>query len=107
MIVYVLDYDGTPLMPTKRLGHVRWLLKTGQAVVVKKEPFTIRLTTEKKRYTQDITLGGNVKGKVTDTKEPESAENSPEANSPEGLPPEAEAAETAVMQENEENDDGE
>ncbi|MCI6591590.1 MAG: organic solvent tolerance protein OstA [Spirochaetia bacterium] len=57
--------------------------------------------------TQDITLGGNVKGKVTDTKEPESAENSPEANMPEGLPPEAEAAETAVMQENEENDDGE
>jgi hypothetical protein len=57
MIVYVLDYDGTPLMPTKRLGHVRWLLKTGQAVVVKKEPFTIRLTTKKKRYTQDVTLG--------------------------------------------------
>ena len=56
MIVYVLNYDGTPLMPTKRLGHVRWLLKTGQAVVVKKEPFTIKLTTEKKRYTQDITL---------------------------------------------------
>ena len=54
MIVYVLDYDGTPLMPTKRLGHVRWLLKTGQAVVVKKEPFTIRLTTEKKRYTFNI-----------------------------------------------------
>ena len=57
MIVYVLNYDGTPLMPTKRLGHVRWLLKTGQAVVVKKEPFTIQLTTEKKRYTQDVTLG--------------------------------------------------
>ena len=57
MIVYVLNYDGTPLMPTKRLGHVRWLLKTGQAVVVKKEPFTIQLTTEKKRYTQNITLG--------------------------------------------------
>lgn len=57
MIVYVLDYDSIPLMPTKRLGHVRWLLKTGQAVVVKKEPFTIRLTTEKKRYTQNITLG--------------------------------------------------
>ena len=57
MIVYVLNYDGTPLMPTKRLGHVRWLLKTGQAVVVKKEPFTIQLTTEKKRYTQNVTLG--------------------------------------------------
>lgn len=57
MIVYVLNYDGTPLMPTKRLGHVRWLLKTGQAVVVRKEPFTIQLTTEKKRYTQNVTLG--------------------------------------------------
>ena len=57
MIVYVLNYDGTPLMPTKRLGHVRWLLKTGQAIVVKKEPFTIKLTTEKKRYTQNVILG--------------------------------------------------
>jgi len=53
----VLNYDSTPLMPTKRLGHVRWLLKTGKAIVVKKEPFTIKLTLEKKRYTQNVTLG--------------------------------------------------
>ena len=57
MVVYVLNYDDTPLMPTKRFGHVRWLLKTGKAIVVRKEPFTIKLITEKKRYTQDITLG--------------------------------------------------
>ena len=57
MVVYVLNYDDTPLMPTKRFGRVRWLLKTGKAIVVKKEPFTIKLITEKKRYTQDVTLG--------------------------------------------------
>lgn len=57
MVVYVLNHDDTPLMPTKRFGHVRWLLKTGKAIVVRKEPFTIKLITEKKRYTQDVTLG--------------------------------------------------
>ena len=80
---------------------------SGNAQVKKKEDVFRAQYITLDMNTQDITLGGNVKGKVTDTKEPESAENSPEANIPEGLPPEAEAAETAVMQENEENDDGE
>ena len=29
--VYVLSRDGTPLMPAKRFGHVRRLLKEGKA----------------------------------------------------------------------------
>ena len=65
MIVYVLDYDGTPLMPTKRLGHVRWLLKTGQAVVVKKEPFTIQLTTEKKRHQKENLINFSIMQHIT------------------------------------------
>ena len=57
MNVFVLNYDGKPLMPTKRGGRVRKLLDSGEAVVVKRMPFTIRLTREKKRYTQKISLG--------------------------------------------------
>ena len=57
MNVFVLNYDGKPLMPTKRGGRVRKLLDSGEAVVVKRMPFTIRLTREKKRYTQEISLG--------------------------------------------------
>ena len=40
-MVYVLSKEGTPLMPTKRHGKVRHLLKQGKAKVVKRTPFTI------------------------------------------------------------------
>ena len=56
-MVYVLNYDGQPLMPTSRCGKVRHLLKDGQAKVVKRCPFTIRLLYSSTNYTQDITLG--------------------------------------------------
>ena len=56
-MVYVLNINGEPLMPTERHGKVKHLLKTGKAVVVKRSPFTIKLTYEVKNYTQKITLG--------------------------------------------------
>ncbi len=56
-MVYVLNYDGQPLMPTSRCGKVRHLLKEGQAKVVKRCPFTISLLYGSTNYTQDITLG--------------------------------------------------
>ena len=56
-MVYVLDKDGQPLMPTNRHGKVNHLLKDGKAKVVKRCPFTIRLLYETTRYTQDLTLG--------------------------------------------------
>ena len=34
--VYVLDMNGNPLMPTKRFGKVRHMLKDGLAKVVRK-----------------------------------------------------------------------
>lgn len=43
-MVYVLNKDGKPLMPTNRCGHVRKLLKSVKAIVVKRKPFTIKLT---------------------------------------------------------------
>ena len=56
-LVYVLNKKGNPLMPTSRCGHVRWLIKTGKAVVVNNNPFTIRLKYETSDCTQQLTLG--------------------------------------------------
>ena len=46
MVVYVLNQNGQPLMPTVRFGKVRRLLKEKKAKVVRREPFTIRLLYE-------------------------------------------------------------
>lgn len=56
-MVYVLDTDGKPLMPTTRYGKVRRLLRDGRASVVRLQPFTIQLAYESKRYTQEVSLG--------------------------------------------------
>ena len=56
-MVYVLDKNGRPLMPTNRHGKVKHLLKDGKAKVVKRCPFTIKLTYETTNYVQDLTLG--------------------------------------------------
>lgn len=54
--VFVLDADGSPLMPTKHLGKVRHMLKDGRAVIAKHEPFTIQLTYQSTGYTQPAEL---------------------------------------------------
>ena len=56
-MVYVLSKSGEPLMPTERRGRVRHLLKTGQAKVVRKTPFTIQLLYDTTEYVQPVTLG--------------------------------------------------
>ena len=55
-LVYVQNKDGKPLMPTQRCGKVRRMLKSGKAIVVKRRPFTIRLTYQTTNYTQPLTL---------------------------------------------------
>lgn len=56
--VYVLDMNGHPMMPTRRFGKVRRMLKSGQAKVVSTVPFTIRLTYQTKTHiTQPVTVG--------------------------------------------------
>ena len=62
-MVYVLDRDRHSLMPTKRYGKVRHLLKEGKAVVVRRDPFTIRLTYNSERHTQPVSLGVDVGSK--------------------------------------------
>lgn len=56
-MVYVLDVNGQPLMPTTRHGKVRHLLKENKAKVIKRCPFTIQLLYNSTTYTQPITLG--------------------------------------------------
>ena len=56
-MVYILNKDGQPLMPTDRHGKVRRLLKSDKAKVVKRCPFTIQLLYNSTDYTQEISLG--------------------------------------------------
>lgn len=56
-MVYVLNKEGQPLMPTNRHGKVRKLLKTKKAKVIKRCPFMIQLLYDTTNHTQDITLG--------------------------------------------------
>ena len=56
-MVYVLDIEGKPLMPTERHGKVRRLLREGHAHVVRLQPFTIQLDYESTTYKQEVSLG--------------------------------------------------
>lgn len=74
-MIYVLNNDGQPLMPTDRCGRVRHLLKEGKAKMVKRCPFTIQLLYQSTNYTQPIRLGVDAGSKhigmsaTTETKE--------------------------------------
>lgn len=58
MVVYVLDVNGNPMMPTSRFGKVRRLLKDKKAKVIRRNPFTIKLLYETDTYVvQDCVLG--------------------------------------------------
>ena len=56
-MVYVLNREGTSLMPTTRYGRVRRLLRKGHAVVVDYRPFTIQLTYDTPNGVQEVSLG--------------------------------------------------
>jgi len=55
-VVYVINYDGTPLMPCTSV-IARLLLKQGKAKCIKRTPFTIKLLYQTTNYTQNATLG--------------------------------------------------
>ena len=56
-MVYIIDIDNNPLMPTERHGHVRRLLRDGKACIVKRTPFTIKLNYRATAYVQEVSLG--------------------------------------------------
>lgn len=55
-MVYVINFDNTPLMPTTNV-IARLLLKQKKAKVLKRTPFTIKLNYKSKGYIQNLTLG--------------------------------------------------
>ena len=57
VLIYVINMNGQPLMPTERCGKIRRLLKDNKAKVIKRCPFTIQLLYETTNKVQDITLG--------------------------------------------------
>ena len=56
-MVYVKSIDGQSLMPTNRHGKIRRLLKSKQARVIARCPFTIQLLFETGHEVQDLSLG--------------------------------------------------
>jgi len=56
-MVYVLNQDGQPIMPTRNHAKVRVLLKKGKAKVIHRCPFTIQLLYPCDNQTQPISLG--------------------------------------------------
>ena len=63
-MVYVLNVNGQPLMPTVRHGKVRRMLKQGLAKVVHRCPFTIQLLVEPKTTeVQPIDVGDDAGSK--------------------------------------------
>lgn len=62
-MVYVLNQDGQPIMPTVNHAKVRVLLKKGKAKVIKRCPFTIQLLYPCDNGVQPISLGVDAGGK--------------------------------------------
>ena len=63
-MVYVINKDGQPLMPTERHGKVRRLLRDKKARVVRRCPFTIQLLYDTTSIVQEVTLGVDAGSKV-------------------------------------------
>ena len=56
-MVYILNKQGHPLMPTERHGKVRRMLRDGKAHVVRLVPFTIQLDYSSGKEVQEVSLG--------------------------------------------------
>ena len=67
MVVYVMNKNGQPLMPTTRFGKVRRLLNKNLAKVIKRCPFTIQLLYEATDFAQPISLGIDAGSKTVGT----------------------------------------
>lgn len=52
--IYILNKHDKPLMPTTRQSHIRKLIKTGKAVVINGNPFTVRLKYDTPDITQSL-----------------------------------------------------
>lgn len=63
-VVHMQNADGTPLEPTTRFGKVRRMLDAGEARVVFRKPFTIRLTKQIENPVVRRYVGGTDPGRT-------------------------------------------
>ena len=63
-MVYVINKDGQPLMPTERHGKVRRLLRDKKAKVVRRCTFIIQLLYDTTTIVQEVTLGVDAGSKI-------------------------------------------
>ena len=56
--VGIVSHSGRPLMPTRRFGRVRHLLKSGQARIISHDPFAIQLLYETPEVVPNPLIGG-------------------------------------------------
>lgn len=56
-MVYVISKNGHLLMPTRRYGKIRRLLKQGKAKVIRRCPFAVQLLYDTEENVQPVTLG--------------------------------------------------
>lgn len=74
-MVYIINHNGQPLMPTTRHGFVRRVLKEEKAKVIRRCPFTIQLLYDAGDVVQSVSLGVDAGSKhiglsaTTETKE--------------------------------------
>jgi hypothetical protein len=66
MLVYVINMDGTPLMPCKP-AKAKHLLKQGKAKVIRTKPFTIKLLWNCENNTQEVVAGMDTGSKTIGT----------------------------------------
>lgn len=55
--VFIISKNGKPLMPSYKFGMVRHFLKDGNAIVINKFPFTVKLTFETTEFVQQVNAG--------------------------------------------------
>ena len=55
-LIYVLDLEGNPLMPSNRFKHFRLLLKDKKAKIISYEPFIVQLLYDSSHYTDSLTF---------------------------------------------------
>lgn len=63
MLVYVINKENQPLMPTTP-RKAKILLKQNKAKAIKRTPFTIQLLYGSSNYKQEITLGVDAGSKI-------------------------------------------
>ncbi len=56
-IIFVLDPDGKPLMPSRRFRHIRELIKAGKAKKLSSNPYVVQLLYDTPGKTQPLILG--------------------------------------------------